>query len=471
MGAFSKRGKDSIDNNSHFMLNDKRILIVDDEFSVRELLRKVLTREGCFVETAPDGVEALAVAHLGRFDIVITDLNMPRMGGLELLAKFKEKHPYLTIMILTGYGTIEMAVQAIKEGAYDFIEKPIVPKDLVELIRKATERKKVWTENISVEQERRKNYRFENIIGYTPKMHEVFNEIKEVAKHDIPVLIVGENGTGKELVANAIHHRSARKNNPYIKINCGALAEDIVESRLFGHERGAFTGAIARHNGVFEMADKGTLLLDEIGELPLPIQIKLLRILETFEFYRVGGTEMLKSDFRFISATNKDIVDAVAKKEFREDLYYRINTFVIELPPLRDRRADIPLLAEHFLKRSCRQMKKNIDGMSNKVMTFFMKYEWPGNVRQLAHVIDRSVVHCKKNKVSLGNLPPQIIERNSENNLSQTKTLADIESGHILNILSGNQWNMKRAAESLGIARGTLYKKMKKYDIVKPSAN
>ncbi|MDT8318044.1 MAG: sigma-54 dependent transcriptional regulator [bacterium] len=456
-------------------LDGKSILLVDDEISILEPLEKILRSRGFDVKIALSGPDGLALFDKYHFDLVISDLSMPGMDGLEFLAELKERRPDITLIIITAYGTIKTAVQAMKEGAYDFIEKPFEPLKLIGLINDIFERKKFWAMESKIykkEGKESKGFRFENIIGYTPQMHSLFEEIKYISASDMPVLIIGENGTGKELVANAIHFRSLRKKGPCIKINCGALAENVVESELFGHEKGAFTGAVARKNGIFEMADKGTLFLDEIGELSKNIQVKLLRVLESSEFMRVGGTEILKSDFRVISATNRNLVEVVSKGDFRQDLYYRINVAVITVPPLRERRADIPLLAEFFLKRTCHDFKKNINAISRKAMGLLMNFEWPGNVRQLSNVIERSVARCKGDEILIGDLPENISNEKEKNEIivsSPSQKLWDVEATHIANVLIIHQWNLKKAAKALNITRTTLYKKIDKYDITRPS--
>ncbi len=455
------------------MTKDFKILIVDDEVEILKCLSTCIEKKGFAVETATDGERALGLTDERSFDLVITDLNLPQMSGLELLTKLKEKYPYISVILLAEHSTVELAVKAIKMGAYDFIEKPFEIKALLMLIDKLIDQKQYWEKTVTFEDNRRKTYRYENIIGNTSQMYNIFEEISSVAATDISVMIVGENGTGKELVANALHYKSLRKDKPFIKVNCGALAEGIIESELFGHEKGAFTGATSQRKGMFEMANSGTFFLDEIGELTPYTQVKLLRVLETWEFQRVGGNETLKSDFRFICATNKDLSHAAMNKEFREDLFYRINTAIIHLPPLRERKADIPLLIDYFLKRSCRKMKKNIRSISNEAMCLLMKHEWPGNVRELSHVIERGVAYCNGREIKPDNLPStigtgQVLNENELTLNLRSKTLADAEFNLILNILEESQWNLKEAAVTLGIARGTLYSKMKKYGIKKP---
>jgi len=454
------------------MSENLRFLLVDDEVLVLDFLSSLLKRRGFYVETATDAIKALARMDEHYFDVVITDLSMPHMDGLELLTKLKEKHPDVSVLLLTGFSTVESAIKAIKLGAFDYIEKPFEAKALLSAIDKLIKEKQFWKKINNPNNEHRKNPRFENIIGTTSQMHTVFEEINSVAGADISVLIVGENGTGKELVANAIHYRSPRKEKPFIKINCAALAESVIESELFGHERGSFTGAVSCRKGMFEMANEGTLFLDEIGELTSFTQVKLLRVLETSEFQRVGGSATLKSDFRFICATNKDLSQAIMDKEFREDLYYRVNTAIIYLPPLRERRADIPLLVDFFLKKSAKLMKKNVRSISNESMCLLMKHEWPGNIRELSHAIDRSVTYCKGSEIVAENLPPEIRDIAGQKGVIVTAPsvrLSAVESSHIYNILVDNHWNMKKAADALDISRSTLYKKVDKYHFNKPS--
>ena len=451
-----------------------RILLVDDEVAILQCITTLLERQGYYVETAQDGEEALALIDKFHFHIVVTDLNMSHLNGIELLSNIKEKYPHLVVIFLTGYSSVELAVKAIKLGAYDFIEKPFQPRELIALIEKAAEEKQLLSSEQKTIYKKRNTHRFENIIGSTIEMHNIFEEIKSVADTSISVLIVGENGTGKELIANAIHSRSSRREKPLVKVNCGALAESVVESELFGHEKGAFTGALRLRKGLFEMADNGTLFLDEIGELSTFTQVKLLRVLENWTFQRVGGEESLKSDFRFICATNKDLSLAVTNKEFREDLYYRINTAIIYLPPLRERRADIPLLNNYFLKKYSKQMKKNINSISCEANSFLVKHDWPGNVRELAHAIERSVAYCKGSELLAENLPYEIRNIPDQSEIqypSESVSLTDVESAHIYTVLVANNWNMKKAANVLNISRSTLYKKLEKYDLRKPACN
>ncbi len=448
-----------------------RILVVDDEPLILESLSLMLERSGYYVKKAPDALKALALMEEYHIDIVLTDLSMPDMDGLEFQEKVGEKYPHVPVIFLTAHSTVGTAVKAIKLGAYDYIEKPCKSEQLLSIIDKLINEKKLCSRTGVSAGEHRKLPRFENIIGNTTQMHNVFDEIRSVANTDISVLIVGENGTGKELVANAIHYGSSRKDKPFIKVNCGAIAESVVESELFGHEKGAFTGAVRDRKGMFEMADKGTFFLDEIGELSTSTQIKLLRVLETWEFQRVGSSKVLKSNFRFVCATNKDLPLAIINKEFREDLYYRINTAIIHLPSLRERKADIPLLADFFLKKTARQMKKNVRSISKESMRLLMKHEWPGNIRELSHAIERGVTYCKGIEIIPDNLPREIRNMAGRREIASPDsaiTLSAVESSHIYNILVDNNWNMRKTADTLNISRSTLYKKLEKYKLSRP---
>lgn len=445
-----------------------RILLVDDDPSIVELLAHLLKDKEFHVESASDGVEALNILEKKQFDIVVADLMMPRMGGLALLGEVKDRYSDVVVVFLSGEGTIETAVQAIKLGAYDYIQKPVDREKFLKLIEILAERRRGWEERVSLESDRRNVNRFENMLGQTPQMLRIFEEIKAVSKANASVLIDGENGTGKELIADAIHFRSFEHGKPYIKVNCGALAEGIVESELFGHEKGAYTGATSVQKGRLEMADNGTLFLDEIGELSPPAQVKLLRVLENGEFQRVGGTETRKVSIRLICATNKNLVGSIVDKEFREDLYYRINTVIIHAPPLRERRADIPLLVDYFLKKLCREAGKDIVGISREAMRILMTCEWHGNVRELAHAIERSLIYCHGEEITPEDLPPEIRETTHHRELLMSRSLAEVESSHIYNVLLESEWNLSKALKTLKIARGTLYSKMEKYGITKP---
>lgn len=451
-------------------LKRPKILIVDDDSNTLQSQRRFLRRANYIVDTALGGQEALNMMSRNEFDIIVTDLNMPEMNGLELLKTVKEIAPQIAVILVTGFATVKTAVEAIKSGAYDYIEKPFEQSEFIDMINNVVKRQEIWLKSIAPASERRKHYRFDNIVGFTPLMHQLYEEIKTVADTTVSVLITGENGTGKELVANALHSRSNRSKGPYVKVNCGALVETIVESELFGHEKGAFTGAVDRQIGKIESAHNGTLFLDEIGELSPSAQVKLLRILETGEFQRVGGTKTIRVDIRLISATNINLEEAVRDERFREDLYYRINTVILEIPPLRQRKPDISMLTEYFITLACKKMNKKITRISNEVVELLNKHDWPGNVRELSNTIERCVAFCKGDEIILKNLPPKMLHFSQGTVLmpvEMTTKLCDIEASHIYSALKKHHWNLSKTAESLKIARGTLYSKLKKLGISK----
>lgn len=439
-----------------------RILIVDDEPIVRESLGNWFREESYCVDVAASGKEALEKLTEQDWDIFLLDIKMPGMDGLELQRKIKEIHPEATIIIMTAYASVETAVEAMKQGAYDYIVKPFDPDDLERLIHKATERKRLVSENIQLRRKIDEMSRFHEIIGQSAAMRRVLEQVSLVAQTDTTVLIRGESGTGKELIARAIHAHSHRRYMPILVVNCGALAEGVLESELFGHEKGAFTGAHYRRKGKFEMADGGTLFLDEIGDVSLKTQVDLLRVLEEKQICRVGGNTMIPVDFRLIAATNKNLEALVAEGRFREDLYYRLNVFSIAIPPLRERRDDIPLLVSHFLRKYGQSMNKPITGVSPAAMELLISYEWPGNVRELQNAIERAVLVCKTPEIQPSDLPLQV---SNSSGVSPGKSLAEMERFHIGRTLRETGWNISQAARLLGIDRVTLYNKIKKYQL------
>ena len=452
-------------------MNSKtKILFVDDEEAVRFFFREGLINEALEIEIASDGKEALKKLKTFPADIVITDVRMPNMDGLTLLEEIRMRYPNIFVVVVTAYGSVEDAVKAMKAGAYDYVLKPFDFDTIRRVIEKITGHKRMLEKNIFLGNERRKRYRFKNIIGQDPKMFEIFRKIIDVADTNATVMINGESGTGKELIAEAIHFESSRKSETLIRVNCAALTETLINSELFGHEKGAFTGATAQKKGHFELADKGTIFLDEIGDIPIPTQISLLRVLESGTFQRVGGTSTLKVDARVICATNKDLSHAVKEKLFREDLFYRINVVPLHLPPLRERKADIPLLANHFLKRYSTETKKNILRISRAAMKILIRYEWPGNVRELANAIENAVVFCKGGEIIPADLTEElrVTSHTKEFDLRlSSRSLPLVEATMIRKVLEETDWNLKQAAKELYIARGTLYSKMKKYVIEK----
>jgi len=453
------------------MPEDLKILIVSNDSNIGETLKDLLEPKGLDVHAAGDGIEALRCFDKSPFDLVFTELLMPRMGGLELLNRLKERFPEVSVVLLTGGGPTELAVQVTNHGAFDYILKPPDQKRLFALIDRVAEQKRFLSRHISPHEDRRKTYRFENIIAKTPQMLDVFHRIQDVASADIPVLVTGESGTGKELVVNAIHYTSPRKAGPYIKLNCASLPDSLIESELFGHEKGAFTTAIAQKKGRFELANGGSLFLDEIAEMPLQMQAKLLRVLDNGNFERVGGTKTLHSDARIICATNKNIDQELREKRIREDLFYRIHAVSIHLPPLRERRDDIPLLANYFVYLYSKKGNKNIKGLSEKSHKVLMAYEWPGNVRELSNVVEQAVVFCKGEEITPDWLPEGIKKDSQPKEFTlrlSSRSLPLAESTLIRKVLEEADWNLKKAARELDIARGTLYSKMKKYRIEKP---
>jgi len=438
-----------------------KVLVVDDEAIVRESLRDWLSDVGHQVLTAENGSQALEIIQKEKPGIVIADLVMPGMDGLELLKRAKEISPSIEVIIITAYGSIPTAITAMRGGAYDYIEKPFCPERAELLVEKLVEHQRLLEENIALQQKLEERYRFENIIAKSPGMQQVIEVIKVVAKSNATVLITGETGTGKELVAQAIHSQSYRRGKPFIAVSCAALPESLLESELFGHEKGSFTGAYAQKKGKFEVANGGTLFLDEIGEMSANIQVHLLRVLEEKEFTRVGGNEPIKVDVRVISATNRDVKQAVAKGQFREDLYYRLNVVNIELPPLRERTEDIPLLAQHFLKKFSVENQKEITDFSPDATEFLLKYEWPGNVRELENAIERAVILTKNSCIEIADLSPQDLVPAGSTSLE--KNLKQVEKNHIQEVLAETGGNYTEAARILGISRMTLYNKAKAY--------
>jgi len=448
------------------MRKDVHILVVDDERIMRDSLSDWLLEEGYEVVAVEDGARALEKVRAERWDALLVDLKMPGMDGIEVLEEVKKINQDIPVIIMTAYATVDSAVRAMKQGAYDYIVKPFNPEEIGLAIRKIIAYQDLLKENIYLRHELEKKYEFMDIIGKSHKMQEVLALVRTVAKSNSTILIEGESGTGKELVARAIHNSSLRSEGPFVAVSCAALPESLLESELFGHEKGAFTGAVARKKGRFEIANTGTLFLDEIGDVSPKTQVGLLRVLEEKKFTRVGGTEVLQTDVRIISATNKDLKAMVAEEKFREDLYYRINVVSILLPPLRAKKEDIPLLVQHFLKKYCIENKKEIDGLSSEASRLLMKYDWPGNVRELENVIERAVVVAKERIIVPEDLPLLAAE---EGKFKPTPdmSLREVEKEHILLALESNNWNITKTAKMLGIDRNTLSSRIKKYKLKK----
>ena len=444
------------------MANKVSILVVDDELVIRESLHGWLKKSGYKVDTAEGGSAALAMLEKTPYDLLFLDIMMPVMSGIEVLEVVKEDYPQTLVVMITAYGSVETAVQAMKIGAVDYLMKPFDPDQLSLLTEKLMQQKRIMDENIFLRERIAEAIRFENLVGRSKAMQDLFSMIQDVAESDSPVLITGETGTGKELVAKAIHAKSARHNGPFIPINCGAFPEHLLESELFGHERGAFTGAHRAKKGRLDLAHYGTLFLDEVGTVPLKMQVDLLRVLETKEFHRLGGTEEIEVDFRTIAATNRDLQQAIKKGEFRQDFFYRLNVISLHIPPLRQRRDDIPLLVEHFLDRYSRETNKDIDTVSKEAMDLLRQYDWPGNVRELENAIERAVVICKKRRLGpeeFSFLAPHLSAA------AETYSLEKTQIAHLNRVLQEFDWNISKAALALEINRVTLHKKIKKYDL------
>jgi DNA-binding NtrC family response regulator len=438
-----------------------RILIVDDELVVRDSLGRWFESEGYEVGLASSGREALAAIQEKPYDLALVDIKMPGMDGMELQQRLAQADPDLIIVIMTGYASVETAVQALKRGAYDYITKPIDPDELVHLVSKALEHKRATRELARLRENLQEIYPAAELIGKSPPMKRVAELIEMVAPTDTTVLITGESGTGKELVARAIHALSPRRYMPMVVIHCGALTETLLESELFGHERGAFTGAQYRKKGKFEVADGGTVFLDEISDISLKTQTDLLRVLQEKEIVRVGGTQPIKVDFRCIAATNKNLEDLVKAGTFRPDLYYRLNVFTIQLPPLRERREDIPLLAEHFLKKYATAMNRPVPRLTPEAVDLLLTYDWPGNVRELENAIERALVISRGAEIQPAHFPFQLQPHPAGNG----QTLEDVERAHIERVVRQCDGNLSRAARILGIDRSTLYSKLRRYGL------
>ncbi|MEW6511837.1 MAG: sigma-54 dependent transcriptional regulator [Bacteroidota bacterium] len=441
--------------------SDIGILIVDDELIVRESLGKWFREDGYRVDTAENAAAALRKLQTSRWNLMLVDIKMPGMDGIELLQRVRETDKSVTVIIITAFATVDTAVKALKEGAYDYITKPIDPDYLDHMVEKALAQQLLAMENQKLKDAVCELSSGGEIIGESPEMRKVMELVQTVAPTDTTVMIRGESGTGKELVARAIHGGSPRKYFPIVTVNCGAMTETLLESELFGHERGAFTGAQYRRKGKVELADGGTLFLDEIGNIDAKTQMDLLRVIETRQFTRVGGTEVIHSDFRVICATNKDLEQAVRDGTFREDLYYRLNVFTIELPPLRGRRGDIARLAHHFLEKFARQMNKNVRGFSPEAMLALKAHDWPGNVRELENAVERAMVVTQGEVIEQEHLPLQ----GGGHSVNEGKRLEDIEQRHIEQVLRENGWNVSRSAAVLDIDRVTLYHKIEKYGL------
>ncbi len=444
-----------------------RILIVDDETIVRDSLAAWFRQDGHQVSAAESGREALRLVSSSRFDIAFLDIKMPGMDGLELQTRLAQADPELTIVLMTAYASVETAVAAMKNGAYDYIVKPFDPDDLSLLVKRAAEHRSLRAENLRLKKSLESASAPPPLLGSSAPMRQVIELVGTVAASDATVLITGESGTGKEVVARAIHAASPRRYNPMVVVNCGALPEGILESELFGHEAGAFTGARARHRGKFESAEGGTVFLDEIGEVSPKVQVELLRVLEEKKVTRLGGSAPVAVDFRTITATNRDLQAAVKAGAFREDLYWRLNVVHIHIPPLRERPEDVPLLAEHFLAKFAQSMSRRPMRFSADALDALSSYPWPGNVRELQNAVERAVVVGHGDVVQGGDLPLRVTQAPSAGGPGPG-SLAEAERAHVQSVLDASGWNITRAARVLDVDRVTLYNKIRKYDLRKP---
>ncbi len=450
------------------MTKKARILVVDDEAAMREALYDWLKEDGYEVGMAESGKDAIAIAGEKNWDVILLDLKMPGMDGLETLRELKGKDvdTDAEVLMMTAYATVDTAVQAMKEGAFDYLVKPFAPDEIEMQIKKIVTHRELVVENILLRQKLEERSGYDEIIGQSDVMQEIYDLISQVAPTDSTVLITGESGTGKELVAQAIHGNSRRCYMPFVAVSCGALPDSLLESELFGYERGAFTGAEHTKKGRFEMADKGTLFLDEIGDISLKTQVDLLRVLQRKEFRRLGGQEEIKVDVRILAATNRDLKTAISENKFREDLFYRLNVISIPVPPLRNRKDDIPLLVKAFIRRYCLEMNKDPVKMTPSALNLLMDYNWPGNVRELENVIERALVIGRGKEIVPEDLP---FSRKQVGPEKMPNSLKLMEKMHIKRILDETNWNISQTARLLEIDRQTLYNKIAKYTIEKES--
>ena len=448
------------------------ILIVEDNDSMRQMLSRTFQGEGYQVETAKNGSSALQTISNRRFDLVITDLKLTDLDGVEVLSAVKDVDTEAQVIVMTAYGSIETAVQAMKQGAYDFVTKPFDPEHLLVLAKKALESRRLVTQNTLLREVLASNHQFQEIIGSSPKMKEVMGLIQKVAGSDTTVLLLGESGTGKELFARAIHHLSPRRESPYVAFNCAAIPRELLENELFGSEKGAFTGAYTRKIGKFELAEGGTIFLDEIGDMDISLQAKILRVLQEKQIERLGGNKTIDVDVRMLAASNIDLKEACEAKAFRADLYYRLSVFPVRIPPLRERREDIPPLAEHFVQRYCKELNKPQQRLNSEALALLEKYHWPGNVRELENTIERAVILCEGKKILPAHLAIRI-PTTAEIRLREGAGLKEVgqhaqteaERSLIVRVLEQTRGNKRKTAEILKIDYTTLFDKMKKYQI------
>ena len=446
----------------------KTILLVEDDRNTRNGIAKLL-RYKYDITVAEDGIRGINVLKKNNFDLVVTDIQMPGAGGMDILKETLKKEPSPPCILITAYGSIETAVGAIKSGAYDFISKPVNVDRMEQVFERALESKDLKEENVRLKKRLNEKFGLDNIIGKSSKMRDVFDMVKQVSPAKSTILVTGESGTGKELIAQAIHVLSGRK-GAFVPVHCAALPANLLESELFGHEKGAFTGASEKRAGRFEIADKGTIFLDEIGEIDQSVQVKLLRILETKTFERVGGMQPITTDSRIVAATNRNLPDMVKEGKFREDLFYRLDVLNVEMPPLRDRKEDIPLLVKSFIDYFAAENNKHVSGISDEVLNVFNSYNWPGNIRELRNCIERMVVLCREEVLQTGNIPinirekisPELVEKNTN---YKTLNIESNERTLIIQALDETDGNRTIAAEKLGISRRTLHRKLNEYNL------
>jgi two-component system response regulator HydG len=455
------------------MSEKPKILVVDDEESHRIMLRAVLKEEGYRVAEAADGTDAVKAVETEAFDLILMDIRMTNMDGIEALTEIRKISPLVPVLIMTAYASVKTAVEALKAGAFDYVTKPVDIEELKILIEKGLENYHLRTENLALKERIGDRFDFSRIIGRSAKMIALLDTLAMVAPSDATVLIMGESGTGKEVIANAIHHNSPRAGQPFIKVSCAALPETLLESELFGHEKGAFTGAVSRREGRFQLAHQGTIFLDEVGEMSPALQTKLLRVLQEKEFEPLGSARTIKVDIRVLAATNKDLTKEVKEGRFREDLYYRLNVVPITMPPLRDRKEDIPPLADHFLVIYREKNRKPLKGISGKALDLLVRYDWPGNIRELENCIERAVIMAKEEMITPIDFPPQIQRLSGDGDkegfsIPYGMSLAEMEKELIVKTLAETGGNRTRAAEVLGINRRTLQNKLKEYGLNTP---
>jgi len=453
-------------------MTTNRILLIDDEENFRHMLSVILKKRGYDVEIAGSGTEGLKKIDTASFDTVLCDIRMPQMDGLEFLKEAQKAGCESTIIMMSAYGTLDTAIEAMKLGAYDYISKPFKPDEIILTLKKAEERERLRRENLFLKKEVQKEYSFENIISKNERMRQIFDTIRKVAKYKSTILIEGESGTGKELVAKAIHFNSDRADNPFVPVNCGAIPENLLESELFGHTKGSFTNAVRTKKGLFEEADGGTMFLDEIGELPLQLQVKLLRVLQDGEMRRIGDSRPIQIDVRIIAATIKDLDKEVREGKFRDDLFYRLNVLPMKIPPLKERKEDIPLLVDHFINKYSRELNKPIEGITPDALNYLMNYSWNGNVRELENVIERAIVLTESSQIQVENLPAEIQSPREESKLnllndelSIKKASRYMEIDLIRKALLKTKGNHTHAAKLLEISHRALLYKIKEYGI------